>query len=72
MSVGATAHKVLIDFTGENVRSYPATAVVFWRECFAIVAATSRGPSGARPCSAWKNATATWVRTLARSSIATG
>ena len=35
---GAIAHRVLTDFTGENVRSYPPTAVVLGRDSFAIVA----------------------------------
>ena len=58
--------------TGENVRSYPATAVVRWRECLAMVAATSRASAGGRPCSAVKNSTATWVRTRARSLTVSG
>ena len=55
-------------FTGENVRSYPATAVVRCRECVAMVAATSRASAGGRPCCAVKYSMATWVRTSARSS----
>ncbi len=33
----ATAHRVDTDLTGENVRSYPATALVRGRECLAMV-----------------------------------
>src|SRR5215211_4133706 len=64
----ATAHRVETDFTGENVRSYPATVCVRGREPFAICPASSRASAGSRPCSARKNSRATSVRTLARSA----
>ena len=67
----AIAHRVLTLFTGENVRSYPATAVVRGRECLAIVAAISRASAGSRPCSLRKNSTATSERIRARSSTET-
>src|SRR5829696_4294937 len=38
----ATAHKLDTDFTGENVRSYPATVCGRGRESFAICPARSR------------------------------
>src|SRR5215211_67385 len=67
----ATAHSVDTDFTGENVRSYPATVCARGRELFAIWVANSAASIGARPCSATKNSRATCVRIRARSTAAT-
>jgi hypothetical protein len=47
----ATSHKVETDFTGGNVRSYPATVWVRGRESFVICPASSRASIGSRPCS---------------------
>ncbi len=69
---GAIAHRVLTDFTGENVRSYPPTAVVRGRDSFAIVPDSSRASRGSRPCSARKISAATFERIRARSWAATG
>jgi hypothetical protein len=49
---GATAHGVDTDFTGEKVRSKPATVSVRGGELLAICPATSRASTGSRPCSA--------------------
>ena len=68
----ATAHSVDTDFTGEKVRSKPATVCACGRECFAIVPASSRASVGGRPCSAANNSRATSVRILARSAGGTG
>jgi hypothetical protein len=67
----ATAHSVETDFTGENVKSYPATVCARGRELFAICAANSAASIGARPCSAAKNSRPTWVRIRALSAAAT-
>ena len=72
MARSAIAHNADTLLTGEKVRSYPATAVVAGRECFAMVAANSRASSGSRPYSARKNSVATWVRIRARSWAGTG
>ena len=50
----ATAHNADTLFTGENVRSDPATAWVCGREYLAIAAASSRASAGGLPCSAAK------------------
>ena len=68
----AIAHSVLTLLTGENVRSYPATALVRGRECLAIVAASSRASAGSRPCSSRNSSVATWVRMRARSASGIG
>ena len=68
----ARAHSTETLLTGEKVRSYPATALVWGRECLAMVAANSRASAGSRPCSAVKNSRATSVRIPARSAAGTG
>jgi hypothetical protein len=55
----ATAHNADTDFTGENVKSKPATVCVRGRESLAICPANSRALTGFRPCSARKNSKAT-------------
>ena len=67
----ATAHKVDTDFTGENVKSKPATVCARGRESFAICPASSLALTGSQPCSAAKNSRATCVRIRARSAAAT-
>ena len=63
----------MTDFTGEKVRSYPATAVVRGRVSLRDRAGQLAGiRSGSRPCSARNISTATWVRIRARSSAGTG
>ena len=71
-SSGATAHSADTDFTGENVRSYPATAVVACREIRARYPARSRSSTGARPYSSTNIAVAISVRIRARTSAGTG
>jgi hypothetical protein len=68
----ATAHNVDTDFTGEKVRSKPATVCDPGRECFAIVPTTSRASAGGRPYSAANNSRATSLRILALSACETG
>jgi hypothetical protein len=64
----ATAHRVETDFTGENVKSKPATVCVRGRESFAICPASSRASIGSRPCAARKKLRATSVCTRAGSA----
>ena len=63
----ATAHNADTDFTGEKVRSQPATDCGLGLECLAIVPATSRASAGGRQCSAANHSGATSVEILARS-----
>jgi hypothetical protein len=53
----ATAHNVDTDFTGENVRSNPATVCVRGRESFRDLPGQLPSINGSRPCSATKNST---------------
>ena len=69
---GAIAHRVLTDFTGENVRSNPPTALVRGRDSFATAPDSSRASRGSRPCSARNISAATSERIRARSFGATG
>ncbi len=67
----ASAHSADTDFTGENVRSKPATAVVCGRDSRATSPASSRASWGSRLNSATKNSRATSVRIRPRSSRGT-
>ena len=68
----ARAHNVETDFTGENVRSYPATGTCAGRDAEARNFVRSPSSAGARPCRSSNAARATWVRIRARSSTAMG
>lgn len=67
-SRGATAHNADTDFTGVNVKSKPATAVVFCRPTFATHPDSSRSSAGARPYSFANIFDPTSVRIRARSA----
>jgi len=70
--LGAIAHNAETLLTGENVRSYPATAVVDWRELRAMNEDSSRGFAGARPYCSVNMSRPTSVRIRARSAAASG
>jgi len=71
-SWGAIAHSAETLLTGENVRSYPATALVDWRELRAMKEDSSRGLPGARRYCSVNMARPTSVRIRARSAAAKG
>jgi len=70
-SVGATAHSVDTDLTGEKVTSNPATADWSGRDCCAMNPDRSAELAGARPCSSVNISSASAERTWARASGAT-
>ncbi len=71
-SGGARAHSAETDFTGENVRSYPATGTCAGRDAEARNPVNSPSSTGARPCRSRNTSRATWVRIRARSSAGIG
>ncbi len=71
-SAGARAHRAETDFTGENVRSNPATGTCAGRDADATNLVSSASSTGARPCRCTNASRATWVRIAARSSAGIG
>ncbi len=71
-SGGAIAHSADTDFTGEKVRSYPATAVCSGREEAARKPENSAASTGSRPWRSTNASRATSVRIRARSSAGIG
>lgn len=70
ISTGATAHSTETDFTGENDRSYPATADCLGRAYRRSASESSRALPGARPWSRANHSAATSLR--ARTSRSSG